>query len=329
MSFESFVATVKETIKDYLPEDYADAQVLTEEVHKLNKSYLALIVQKPGQRIAASINLEELYRWSEEGTKIEALMKDIADTVRSQPPLTAREELPEYDDVKEYLIIRVSGYDKNKAYLEDIPHRKIADLAVTCHLMIKGKEDGMFTTVVTRKMLEEFGITEETLFHDAAERSPVNLPPRIEPMTHAIDRIFFGGVASDQPRSFDEQLAEIRTSEDKMAVITNAESMDGAAVIFYPEILDRIGLQMGKDFFILPSSVNECILLPDDGSMRVSDLESMVKEINRTEVRPEDRLSDTVYRYDRKERIFEKARDYMERKEEREAKQKTEKAFER
>ena len=64
---------------------------------------------------------------------------------------------------------------------------------------------------------------------------------------------------------------------------------------------------MGGDFFLLPSSIHEVILVPDNGKMDYRELEKMVHEVNETQVRPTERLSDNVYHYDSKEKIFELA----------------------
>ncbi len=95
-----------------------------------------------------------------------------------------------------------------------------------------------------------------------------------------------------------------------MMVLTNSNSVNGAAVIFYPEVLEKIGEKMGADYFILPSSVHEVLILPDAGNWSVRDLENMVKEVNNGEVAAKDRLSYDVFNYDSKEHHFEKARDH-------------------
>ena len=65
--------------------------------------------------------------------------------------------------------------------------------------------------------------------------------------------------------------------------------------------------QMGGDFFVLPSSIHEVLLLPDDGNADFHELEAMVQSINEAEVAPADRLSDNVYHYDKTDRVFELA----------------------
>ena len=53
---------------------------------------------------------------------------------------------------------------------------------------------------------------------------------------------------------------------------------------------------------VLPSSIHEVLILPDNGFFEVPALNEMVKEVNETQVPDEDILSDHVYYYDRKER---------------------------
>ena len=55
---------------------------------------------------------------------------------------------------------------------------------------------------------------------------------------------------------------------------------------------------------VLPSSIHELLILPDNGSMQLSELEAMVREVNATQVAPEDRLSDKVQYYDRETKLL-------------------------
>lgn len=60
------------------------------------------------------------------------------------------------------------------------------------------------------------------------------------------------------------------------------------------------------------------ILVPaGEGDLEnVRELQQMVRDINATQVRPEERLSDYVYHYDSSAKIFERADKYVERKRE-------------
>jgi hypothetical protein len=65
--------------------------------------------------------------------------------------------------------------------------------------------------------------------------------------------------------------------------------------------MDDITEKLGQDYFILPSSVHEVLIVPKNDQMDLKTLESMVQDVNATQVAPEERLSDHVYAYDAKE----------------------------
>ena len=56
------------------------------------------------------------------------------------------------------------------------------------------------------------------------------------------------------------------------------------------------------------------------------DLEAMVREVNATQVAPADKLTDSVYHYDSKEKVFELGEKFVQRQAEKEAEHTEEKA---
>lgn len=61
---------------------------------------------------------------------------------------------------------------------------------------------------------------------------------------------------------------------------------------------------MSSDFFVLPSSIHEVLLVKNNGQMTAKELENMVKGVNATQVEPADQLTDHVYHYDSQNHIF-------------------------
>ncbi len=107
--------------------------------------------------------------------------------------------------------------------------------------------------------------------------------------------------------SIEEQIRVIREKEGSfggqrvpvMLIGSNVHKLFGASVLLYPHVLEETADHLGCDLFILPSSIHELILLPDIGGYQSSELLSMVKEVNATQVEAEDFLADSVYFYDR------------------------------
>ena len=53
------------------------------------------------------------------------------------------------------------------------------------------------------------------------------------------------------------------------------------------------------DFFVLPSSVHEVVIVPASAGIPCSEMDAMVREINETQVAAEEVLGDSAYFYDR------------------------------
>ena len=84
-----------------------------------------------------------------------------------------------------------------------------------------------------------------------------------------------------------------------MYVLTNQSHLNGASALLYKDILRDFAHSLEENFYILPSSIHEVILVPANGIMSKNSLELMVKDVNQKEVSPMERLSDHVYFYDR------------------------------
>ena len=63
-------------------------------------------------------------------------------------------------------------------------------------------------------------------------------------------------------------------------------------------MLEKIAEKTGKNYYIIPSSVHEVILLEETGEEKAEDLKKIIREVNRTHVSAEEVLSDNLYFYD-------------------------------
>ena len=300
MNFQEFVDKVKEAIRDALPESFRDAQVSVEPFRKLNTSYLGLQVKKEGQTVVPNINLDAHFReYQETGKPFADVLTAIAEQVQLAPPMET-EWLKDYSQVKEKLFIRVSDAKENEAFLRMAPHKEVDGLAISYHIAFEGLHGVEASTPVTYKMMEMFGVTEEQLHADALESTQRLYPVQYTSMAEVMNKM----MEIDADMDPDMMPA---TEGPQLMVLTNMQGIHGAATLFYPGQLEAIAQQMGSDFFVLPSSVHETLILPDDGTAEPDSLQFMVREINQSTVAPEDRLSDFVYHYDSKDHVLEKA----------------------
>ena len=93
--------------------------------------------------------------------------------------------------------------------------------------------------------------------------------------------------------------------EPPMYVLSNSRMINGAAAMLYPDMLKDLSEKLDSNLYIIPSSVHEVIVFSDNLADDEKSLRDMIYTVNRTQMDPQDILSDSLYFYDRKEeKIF-------------------------
>lgn len=311
MNYDEFKKEVEAVIKDYLPDEFKDAKVSVNQVSKIGMTYDSLTVRPEGQVASPAANLNAFFEDYEDGKPFDEVMDSIADVIQMEAPEQMKNMswLLDYDQAKEHLFIRVSNAETNQDLLDKAPHKVVDDLVITCHIAVDQGPNGMASTIVNNDLLEHFGIDEKQLFADAMEKSPVVMPVKMDTMLNVISGMMPEAVSEDMMMDQD-------FPGSQMMIVSNTAMVNGAAAIFYPGVMDEISEKLGGDFIMLPSSTNEVIIVPDMGDYK--NLESMVKDINSSCVDPKEQLSDHVYHYDSKEKLFERTDKFEARKAEKE-----------
>jgi len=293
MNFDEFLDAAKDRVQEALP----DAKVTIQQVNKLQgESYTGIAVQPEGASAAVTFNVSPAFEryQADESQEASILNKIAADAkmAANSIPVFELSEITDYETVKNNLVMQVVPVEPNKEMLENIPHKTVEDIAVVYRVELPGRADGSASTLVTNKLLEEYGITPEQLHTDAVAAQLANHPPVLKNMSEMMAEM--SGGMFDMP-------------ESPMWVATVEGGVNGASVTQLPDFLQQAAERLGGDFFVLPSSVHEVLFIRDDGSFERDQLESMVRGVNATEVSEADFLSDSVYHYDSDDHIFEKA----------------------
>ena len=110
-------------------------------------------------------------------------------------------------------------------------------------------------------------------------------------------------------------------------VATNDNGLFGASVVAYPGMLEEAVQRLQGDYYILPSSIHEVLLVSAKEVQDYRELEAMVRQINEAEVAPAERLSDRVYHYDSRDRVFELAEKHEKRMQEKTSEKAAEKGL--
>ena len=300
MDFEDFKKTLVEDIKNELEKrGRTDMKVSSIHVEKLNESYDAAIVKEKDSHIGVNVNLNRLYDQykADKITLSEAISRaaDVAENGLKDTPQYDANSLTDYSQMKDKLSMEVVSAEKNAEMLGTIPHEEMEDMAVVYRLILGENESGRGTVLVTNNLMEHFGITKEQLHTDAMENAPEIRPAEVRGMTEIMNEMMSGFGP------------EMSIADEQMFVASVPDKINGAGVIAYPNFMEEAAQKLGGDFYILPSSIHEVLLVRDNGQTSAEELEQMVKEVNSTQVSPDEQLTDHVYHYDAKEHVFEMA----------------------
>ena len=307
MSYEEFKAWAADEIRAWLPPEYADADVSIHRMEKLGLAYDGMTVVRSGQRAAAAVNLTAFYDMYQEGRTAGDIIHEMADVAVMQAPQMEYSVFSDYEAAKDRLFIRVTNKETNADVLAGMPHKEVEDLAITYHVLVNHDQNGIASAPVTDDLLRHYGVTAEQLHEDAIANSQRMLPAQLDSMQNML----FGMMTPEAS----DTLRDEPYPGSTMLVLTNNVQLNGAAALFYPGVMDQAAERLGGNFIVLPSSTHEVIMIPADGMTDFRSLEQMVKDINRSQVAPEERLSDHVYHYDAQERLFERADRHEMRKE--------------
>ncbi len=295
MTYYQFVQAVEGRIKEAVKESVAVRIHTAEKNNGTIRRGLTLTEQDIN--ISPTIYLEEYYRQFQNGGSLEHITSDILrlyNEVRFQKSW-GEEKLYDYSQVKEKVIYRLVNYESNEKMLRNVPYIVYLDLAIVFCVLLEVTKYGTATMAIRNDHLELWGVEKEELYRQASENTSKFLPDDFSSMSAVIEELT---EESEAHISFEDK-------EEEMYVLSNRIHSYGAAAILYSGRMEGIGMYLKSNYYVLPSSVHEVIVVPEKAAVEKEDLSAMVAEINRTQVEAEEVLSDHAYYYDRKKgRLF-------------------------
>lgn len=307
--YEIFISEIATHVKKIMGGEY-DLRIC--KVTKNNAIELdSLVMLKKDHNFAPNIYLLPYYEEYLKGTQINELAKKLCNTYREyKAPSISDHFSYSYQDIKAFITYRLVNYQKNRRLLENIPHIKFLDLAITFHCLVREDKDGIGTIRITNEHCRTWEVTPQELYQIAADNTRGLLPASIQSM----DDVILGMLKEESAKDNNSVLSEamhtdidIHNLEDqrKMYILTNQKGINGATCLLYQDVLKDFSKRIHSDFYILPSSIHEVILVPYDASLSREVLTEMVKDVNRTQVACDEILSDNVYLYSiKKNRIL-------------------------
>lgn len=300
MSYEEFREIFVTEIRRQIGEEY---RVILQTITKNNGiSRDAVSIARGENKIAPVIYIESFYENFRKGNSVVRLAAILLENYRgiSEALLqTDTDFFSDYEKACGHIYCKLINIGMNREILKEIPYRTYLDLAVVYYYMYENTMQEQATILISSRHMELWGITEEELDRKAWENTVADLKPHFCPLRDIVKEYMED--PEEKNLRCEDAVMTVEENEERhllpMYVLTNQKKVFGAICIRYPDMLRQLAEKIGGDFYILPSSVHECILVPADDLVTRDMLREMVTDINHTQVEPQEVLADQVYLY--------------------------------
>lgn len=290
MELMEFTEKVQKAIAEKMGEGY---QVELQEVHKNNNVVLqGLLIHTKEQNISPTIYLNSFWEAYEKGIPFAVIVERIMRIYREDTP---KENVDmsffrDFEKVKDRICYRLISAERNRELLSGIPHMEYLDLAICFYYSYQGEALGNGSILVHDSHMEMWHTTTDVLYELAKQNTPRLFPKEWNSMEAVIRELMVQSEDVEETEAFLEELP--------MQILSNTDRVHGAACILYPGVLSEWAESRKQNLYIIPSSVHEVIVLPDNGEEDPCRLREMISEVNATQVEPEEILSNHLYYYD-------------------------------
>lgn len=289
-----FYTNLTETLKENLGTDWT-IELHTDVILNNGTNHIAMILYKNGEKLHPQIYLERFFEDYKKGKAMEEILQDVMTTYEEALKNINPDSLSgieDWEQVKGRLAFRLLSKERNKETLENYVYKDFLDLAAIVTFCAEIDEQGVKAIRVTHDLAERWNVSKEEILQAAEENTEALFPVRMESILDTLCRV------ADISR--DDLPEEVLAEEDspQIMVLTNYLGVNGATVLLYDSLLKQIYEKLGGKFIILPSSLHEVIVMPLASAPPIADSQKMVEQINRSSVKEEEILSDSVYLYD-------------------------------
>lgn len=322
MTLEQFIEKIARALEKHYGDNYRVRTLTVKKNNGLCLHGLSVFLQDNPNQITPTIYLDEFYERYRNGVSLSATMQEI---IRTYEAHTVKEDVSmefflDYEKIRGRVVYKLINYQMNEELLREIPYIPFLDLAVVFYYYMENEVFGAASILIYNIHMEKWKIDLNRLIADAEYNTPRVLGYRLTNMEDILRELLRKDISRRASRKINDYRQGEETEEfpvddltdnimdcftdereeNPMYVLTNRSNLNGAACILYPNVLKEFAERIGSDLYILPSSIHEVILIKAQGMGDADVLRNMVKDVNRTQLAPEEVLSDEVYHYNRK-----------------------------
>lgn len=263
----------------------------------------ALTIYEEGISISPNIYVKPFFELYVMGKPLGFIMTEIIFEYRNELEQSKKLNsisLDDYNDIKDKIVVRLVNKKCNEKLLDKCPHIDYLDLAITFRFIVSDDKNGVATIMIGNKEFEKWSITLNELYQDSLANTYKMYPYYVEPISSFVLRDFNANKES-LPNEVVDELESIKDIIPKvnMYILTNNSKLFGATTILYDDVIKEFADDHESNVYILPSSVHELMLVPEDDDMSPAFLKELLADVNDSSVGLIDLLGNEVYYYNR------------------------------
>lgn len=287
--YEQFVRRFMEQLK--LNIEYKDVKVVRFSYVKANEVLDAVAIKYPDLSVAPVLYLGERYSFFCEGYTLDGLAEITAiqlNNIRRDIGIIL--EISR-ETAKKNLYCAVIHRNTNKELLKNVPYEKIVDLAIIPRFRVG--DNGSF--IVSNIVCQKLKMTSEEVMEQAHINTTKREEFEIQSMNERVRAIMRAG---NVPEEYINELIDTQGYGCPLYILTNKRGVDGSVALISKDILESVYELVKGNYYVIPNSRHELILIPENTVLDFQYFRELVKEINTNETSLDDRLSDCIYKYD-------------------------------
>lgn len=289
MDIREFAELIIENLEGKIP---SVAAITYKSVLRNNSVELTgLLFRDKERNVTPTIYLEPYFERYEQGMELDEIIERIVQLYgdASFEYNLDVEQIKNWEIAKKKVAYKLINTKRNQELLADVPHKEYLDLSIVFYLCMCNGEGSV---LIHNNHCEMWGIDVDDLWQMANQNTPFLKPARFMSMACVLEEMM---------EEVDEQIQKALEEKCGMYVLSNESKVMGAAVILYPEKLKTIAEYLNESFYVLPSSIHECLVLKASNVESAEQLAEMVNEVNATSLEPDEVLGDHAYYFSREE----------------------------
>ena len=305
---DEYIRQIQNYIVQMIPDEY---EVSITENQKNNGVLLhGICIKTPEDVIAPIIYAENYYN---NGYTAQEAAQGIINTYYEAKEKEADKfdlsNIKDFSKISEHICYKVIGQEHNKDLLNNIPWNEVCGNLALCYYIDLGKEEnGSATITITNHFMDIWGIDKSTLHAYAEINTPIRHPLKFRSMNetllelvmkegHLYEMKYQYGMETLTDLEFIQKMTDEMDMSNTvpMYVLSTMDQRYGATAILYDNVIDGIKNQLGTNYWVIPSSLYEMIIIPYSEEMTPQELRDMVMQVNESEVKLQDQLSNSVY----------------------------------